>query len=753
MAKRKIAVLGGGMGSLSAVYWITSDPKWSEKFEITIYQLGWRLGGKAASGRQAECFDRSLEHGYHTLLGFYDNVFATMQPCYRELGRPPDSPLSEFAARTADDETFHPRRYAVQRHNDLQIAQKFQDQTYFLPFNLPGNGLIPGDGTEVDVWSALDLVFDMLLHAAEGTLFQVGIEYSAARGKPADGLLKRIQDAAEHVVEIGETAFDRLMSEPFPLHVARAVWKTVTSQRGLGKAVRAAELLIVDLVKAHIRKTWAELQPRIETDWISYRNWVIQDMMAATVCGFLSDDLLTRGFDCVNHLNYVDWWMSHAAEPEGAKVTEASSFGQFPYDLVFGYRQGDTTSPPGPGKPYRGSPDMEAGTMLAGLFHFMVAYKGAPEWLPQGGCGEVLVAPMYQVLERRGVQFEFFSKVKSLHLDEQRRNIGKVLIERQATVKSGTYQPLKEVKGLPCWPYEPFYDQLAEGEQLQKQRINLESWWTPWQGETRELTQGADFDEVLLGIPVGALPYLCGELIDASPAWRDMIEHVQTNRPLVVQTWFDQTAEEMGWPHGIMNGDIGKQPINLQTSMTQVIECENWPAEHTPRSLIYYSGIFPDDPNQPQPPDAQYPIAQQEALRNASVEFLKGHAETYCPELGDKKMFDWAALTCLKNPSAIGEARFDDQYWRVNIDPSERYVLSVTGSSAYRLQAGGSGFDNLYLTGDWIDTGINAGCMEATFTAGLEASRAISGGPVGVPGERKWRREAAASAQSATPKA
>lgn len=741
MGKRKIAVLGGGMGSLSAVFWLTRDPAWQEKFEITIYQLGWRLGGKAASGRQSEDFDRSTEHGFHVLLGFYDNTFLAMKECYQELGRDPDAPLAEFAALTPDDEQFDPRRYALTRHHDLQIAQPFQGNIYFIPFNLPGNGLIPGDGTYVDVWSGFDLAFDTLLKIIEGTVFDIGTEPEAK--KVHESLLKRIEDGFQHVVSFVETEFDRLLSLPLPIEAARALWEFLKEQRTLGRAVRKLELLLVELIKSYVRHSWNRNKSAIQTDWPSYRNWILGDMLAANICGFLTDELLTRGFDVVNHVNYVDWWMSHAAVPEGSLITVNSSLGKFPYDLVFGYRNGDTLSAPGPGKPYRGSPDMEAGTMLRGLVHFLIAYKGAPEWLPQAGCGEVLVAPMYQVLKRRGVRFEFFCNVKSLHLDAGRGAIERITLERQATVKSGEYQPLFDVKGLPCWPAKPFFEQLVEGEQLKSRDINLESWWTPWKGPPEELTQGTDFDDILLGIPVGALPYICGELIEASPAWRDMIEHVLTNRPTVLEAWFDQTLEEMGWPYGTINGDIGTEPFNLQTSMNQVIGKERWPADVAPGALVYYSGICPDDPHQPPPPDPLYPPAQHAALRETAIEFLSRHARVYCPHTWKDGAFDWRALSSVKNPALEGPQRIDAQYWRVNIDPSERYVLSVTGSSKYRLAAGGSGFENLYLTGDWIQTGINAGCMEATFTSGLEASRAISGAPGQMRGERDWRVPAA----------
>jgi uncharacterized protein with NAD-binding domain and iron-sulfur cluster len=52
--RQKIAVLGGGLGSLTTVYGLTSEPGWRDKYDITVYQMGWRLGGKGASGRNRQ---------------------------------------------------------------------------------------------------------------------------------------------------------------------------------------------------------------------------------------------------------------------------------------------------------------------------------------------------------------------------------------------------------------------------------------------------------------------------------------------------------------------------------------------------------------------------------------------------------------------------------------------------------------------------------------------------------------------------
>ena len=101
--------------------------------------------------------------------------------------------------------------------------------------------------------------------------------------------------------------------------------------------------------------------------------------------------------------------------------------------------------------------------------------------------------------------------------------------------------------------------------------------------------------------------------------------------------------------------------------------------------------------------------------------------------------FKWDWLVDLQRPDGTGgEQRFDSQYWRANVEPSERYVLSVVGSSAFRLATDGSGFSNLYLTGDWIRTGLNAGCVEAATMAGMQTSRAISGWPSVIKGESGW---------------
>jgi uncharacterized protein with NAD-binding domain and iron-sulfur cluster len=92
--RTKVAVLGGGAGGITAAFELTATPELRERFEVTVYQLGWRLGGKGASGRNAAAGNRIEEHGLHVWFGFYDNAFRLMRDAYQELGRPRDAPLA-----------------------------------------------------------------------------------------------------------------------------------------------------------------------------------------------------------------------------------------------------------------------------------------------------------------------------------------------------------------------------------------------------------------------------------------------------------------------------------------------------------------------------------------------------------------------------------------------------------------------------------------------------------------------------------
>ena len=97
MTKKKIAILGAGMASLSAAYELTDYENWQNDYEVTIYDLGWRLGGKTHTGRGVN--NRIEEHGIHILQGWYATTFRMLRAVYaerKEKGLAPDSPLQDL---------------------------------------------------------------------------------------------------------------------------------------------------------------------------------------------------------------------------------------------------------------------------------------------------------------------------------------------------------------------------------------------------------------------------------------------------------------------------------------------------------------------------------------------------------------------------------------------------------------------------------------------------------------------------------
>ena len=69
----KIVIVGGGPAGLAAAFELTKPSRRPGK-DVTVYQMGWRLGGKCASGRD-EQGQIQYEHGLHLWFGYYENAF------------------------------------------------------------------------------------------------------------------------------------------------------------------------------------------------------------------------------------------------------------------------------------------------------------------------------------------------------------------------------------------------------------------------------------------------------------------------------------------------------------------------------------------------------------------------------------------------------------------------------------------------------------------------------------------------------
>ena len=163
----------------------------------------------------------------------------------------------------------------------------------------------------------------------------------------------------------------------------------------------------------------------------------------------------------------------------------------------------------------------------------------------------------------------------------------------------------------------------------------------------------------------------------------------------------------------------------------QLVPRERWTPrrQRTADRLLLHNDVIPDDPLAPFQRSHMYPAKELQRAKDYARGFLDAGLLGIWPKAVDPKYpghFDDAALVnCVRD---LKQPNFDTQFFRVNIDPSELYV-SLPGTTAYRMPSGDSGFDNLFLAGDWTFTDINLGCIEAAVISGCMASRAICGQP------------------------
>ncbi|QZA76780.1 NAD(P)-binding protein [Deefgea tanakiae] len=722
--KQKIAILGGGIGSLSTAYGITQDPDWQTKYDITIYQMGWRLGGKGASGRNRDIADRIEEHGLHIWFGYYDNAFALIQNCYAELARSSNAPLATW------DQAFKPQNTIV-----VEEYVKEEWRTWALSFKpdskVPGQGDSKSDhpiGFFAHLREALSELHQALqqqisqsdsARQAAARHFTRGVSHTGESilGKVLDVVGKPVEMVVEHEVERVFTQLQNLY-ESFPLRSEIAALCTTPAP--------SHWLDVIAEIKALVEQV---LAPFAEIFDSIRRIFTLVDIALAVAKGILVDGVLIKGYTAINQYDFTEWLIIHGASADAANSALVRAF----YDLYLGFPNGENKIV-GDGVAIGGN--VSAGELLHSYILVTLCYKGAVMWKMQAGMGDVVMTPIYQVLKQRGVKFEFFNKVTDLHLSADQQQISAIDIDVQATLKPNiaSYNPLYEVKGLPCWPSTPLYEQLEQGQALKTQEINLESAWSPWPAVAKKTLQlGQDFDLVVLGISVAALPFITEELSQANPAWQAMLNNAATTQTQAMQLWLNINLEETGWPLASPILDAYGEPFNTWAAMDQTLDKENWPLNQQPFGIAYFCNNMKDA--EPIPPfsDHSFPAQQEERVKQSAKQWLMqyiGHLWPYATQANDKSL-DWSKLVDLENRQ--GEARLDGQYFRANIDPTERYVCNAANTNQYRLKVDQSGFRNLYLAGDWVNNeALNLGCVESTVISGLQAARALSGYPLTI---------------------
>jgi hypothetical protein len=285
--RRKIAVLGGGVGAMSAVWALTEAPDWHERLEITVYQLGWRLGGKGASGRNAAHGQRIEEHGLHIWLGWYDNAFAMLRKCYEELGRPADAPLARL------EDAFVAHDFVGVAHGATSHGRSFWMVDFPRTARRVGEGRADPPARSPDV--ALKLV---ARHLESSQLRPIRPETprddgraACARPTAAGAVRRLLRSAAARLLARLDAAASRAIPRP-----------SSTRRRGCSSCCAAA---------------WPASSPgRAGPRTSSAGLRMLLDFGAATLRGLVHDRALLFGLDVLDDWDLREWLARHGARPE-----------------------------------------------------------------------------------------------------------------------------------------------------------------------------------------------------------------------------------------------------------------------------------------------------------------------------------------------------------------------------------------------------------------------------------------------------
>jgi uncharacterized protein with NAD-binding domain and iron-sulfur cluster len=684
-AREKIAIVGGGMSALTTAYYLT-DPSLGGRYDVSVYTMGWRLGGKGASGRNAALHDRIEEHGLHIWFGTYHNAIALMRRCYAELGRPAGAPLATF------DDAFKGQRRVA-----LTETVEGRERDWRIDF--PDGPVLGHDQT---VLTLLRRVVGWILDRAR---IMTGLDRVAL-----GGLAARIEGVEAAIAHLTAGA------APAAHHAGHLLdWLAGLLPSLDGPVERA---LLSGGLKLLADALWAQLSPLLPGDDFARRTWILVYLAITVGRGIVDDQLVEKGFAAVDGEELRAWFERHSSfDGDDGRLADPLAF-QSPclqayYDCSFSYAGGDVAQP-----------NIAAGIGLRGMLRIMLDYAGPIILEMQAGMGDTVFTPLYLVLKARGVSFNFFHRLTGMTLDADSKGIATLEFSRQVALAGPSYQPLVLVRDLDCWPSTPDYGQIFDGAKLKASGANLEHWNSGWAdvGGPLTLRRNADFSRVVLAVSYAVLPEISASLAAANPRWAAMLAGLGVTDTVAAQLWFARTRDGLGrsGPADIIGGYV--EPWSSLSDFTHLLPRENWPAAGGPACLYYTCGPITNA----QPPDDAGVFENLKA-------FLQTAGAALWPAAGRLGAFDWNTLWA--PVGAVGEDRLRAQYWRINSDPTEQYVISAADTAAVRLLADQTGFDNLVIAGEWADTAINISAIESTAIAGMRASRAVCGAPRTIIGE------------------
>lgn len=701
-ARQKIAVLGGGVGALAAAFYLTEEPGWHDRYEITVYQQGWRLGGKCASGHDTRpgYGDRIYEHGLHIFAGFYDQAFDMLTRAYDALERPDNHPNRKvWDAFTPEDSIA-----IVDAEQPLPAARQWL-------MDFPPNVRLPGqDLSTPSMIVMIQRLVALFIHGAPTrTRPPVPAAPPPSFAGGITGVIDGVFTSLNDFIKKSEEDLKECV-EGFILH----------------ELIKHIETEMLSFDSQNL-----DPETRLSLERFLYFGYLTQ----AVLHGVAEDNLLHRGYDVIDCYEWSEWLYKNAVavaktqSPKwGDPDTRARDLVDWApiaslYDYVFGYGDsGDTKIR-----------SFAAGTALRSGF-LLISYSGHFFWKMRGAMGDVVIAPLYLAMKKRGVKFEFFSRITALNIDPAADRLASIDYVRQVDLKDpqNGYEPLYPVpipgwpKEVPLegWPAEPLWDQIADGDVQRASGRDMEAEHDAspdGSGTACRLAVGADFDTAIIGISVGGLKQVCASFPARLPKsnWGPMFNALTLTRTCAMQLWMRRDMDDLGAAASGRTLTGAGQPYSSWSDMSHLLSRETWNGAEVPRSIIYFCGQIQGPQDGPPANIKAYDLAVSWLETNSQFYWPRAVSPSSPYSLDPDLIYD-------PDPGAAGDV-LSRQYIRANCAPSDLYVQSPKDSVYTRMDANQSGLGNLFLAGDWTRNGINSGCAESAARSGYRCAMAVLG--------------------------
>lgn len=693
---KRIAIVGGGMGGLTAAHALTR-PELKGKYEVTIFQMGWRLGGKCSTGRGEN--GRIEEHGIHAFLGAYYNALCLMEDVYGEWKPGKGYPLATFK------DAFIKKNTGLHWERDGGELKRWDKWSPQVPITL--DQVKKQKDFLIILWLKVyakilqskiaDVPFgdQPVLLPIEKSLEKALVYLSSFSEKIEEFLAQgKLYDINKHLNDIEK----RL----------KQFWESVKS--------------FIDLEIKHSTNNPDDLR----------RNLLEVEMFQVILRGIRDDGLLFRGFKYVDDSNFDEWFLKHGAS---ANLMESPLITYVP-NLTFQFPNGDIAVPP----------EMSAASYLQWALRSAL-YIDQPLHLFAAGTGETLITPLYEVLKERGVKFEFFRELVEVIASKDGSRVEKLIFKKQADVlDDNDYIPLETIKGLRCWQNKPDYAQLVRKPGIEDSDFERPGDAHFGEGDDLEfdIDKVGHFEKVILAIPPRAISESAKDLLSKNKSWGNRVPKMPTSATQASQLWFKKTVEHLAaMPTKVVNNEVQKYyfatanfpgEMHGQLDFSKYIQYEDWPANEEPEGVVYGCGVMVDPTPEDRGKFTPRKISNLRAKESTRAMLMVMGADLLPNSVNQREettnphALDFNDLHILESDggdNVLGQSRLNKQYFRGNVYPSDRYTQSPRNTKAHRINPLKPEIENMTGAGDWVDTVLNVGSVECTVMGGLLAAAFI----------------------------